>query len=382
MNATRADAITAQERHLLARARDLARNGRGRVSPNPLVGALVVRDGHVVGEGWHEGPGTAHAEVAALAAAGTARGATVICSLEPCSHHGRTPPCTEALIAAEVSRVVIGCLDPLEVGRDGGMKVLENAGIDVVAAPDDEAAVCREVNAAFITHAVTGRPLVTLKLATSLDGKVATARGETRWITGPEARGLVHRWRADSDAVAVGIGTALADDPALTARDVDGDFRPPVRVVFDAAARLPIHSALVRSAGETPVLIVAGTDAESGRVRDLRGAGVDVVQIGGSGAERITRALDLLGERGVQSLLLEGGPTVADAFLACGAVDRLAWFIAPILIGGVSAPGAIAGTGLGPLAGVPRLARTAVERVGDDVLIHGELRPVPAGASR
>ena len=245
---------TAAELLQLAHARELALRGRGRVSPNPLVGAVVLRDRRVVGEGWHEGPGTPHAEVVALRAAGdAARGATVVCTLEPCSHHGRTPPCCDALIAAGVARVVIGCLDPLERGRAGGAAVLSAAGIDVALAPDDQVEACREQNAPFITHALTGLPLVTLKLATSLDGKVATAAGETRWISGPQSRAVVHRWRADADAVAVGIGTAIADDPLLTARDLDGDLRQPIRVVFDRQARLPLDGALVRSAAEAPV---------------------------------------------------------------------------------------------------------------------------------
>ena len=353
--------------------------GRGRVSPNPLVGAVVVRDGVVVGEGWHEGPGTPHAEVGALRAAGDgARGATVICTLEPCSHHGRTPPCCDALIGAGVSRVVVGCLDPLERDRAGGASVLRAAGIDVAVAPEDEAAVCRELNAPFFTHAVTGRPLVTLKLATSLDGKVATVSGETRWISGPQSRELVHRWRADADAVAVGIGTARADDPVLTARGVDGAFRQPLRVVFDGHARLPHRGALIAGAREVPVLIFAGEAADPERVAALRDAGAEVVQLPGSHAERIGHALDDLGRRDVQSVFLEGGPTLAEAFLAAGAVDRVAWFVAPILIGGAGAPGALGGTGLGPLAGVPRLAEMTVARVGDDVLIAGRLTALAA----
>jgi diaminohydroxyphosphoribosylaminopyrimidine deaminase/5-amino-6-(5-phosphoribosylamino)uracil reductase len=371
-------AVTAEELRLLAQARDLARRGRGRVSPNPLVGAIVVRDGRVVGKGWHEGPGTPHAEVGALRAAGdAARGSTLICALEPCSHHGRTPPCSDAIIACGVARVVVGCLDPLERGRDGGVEVLKGAGIEVAVAPADDAAACRELNAPFVTHALTGRPLVTLKLAASLDGKVATATGETRWITGPDARRLVHEWRADADAVGVGIGTALADDPALTARDVSYPFRPPVRVVFDGAARLPLQSRLVRSAAKTPVLVFAEAGADARSLAALRAAGVEVIELHGGAGTRIAEALDRLGRRGIQSLFLEGGPALAGGFLAAGAVDRVAWFVAPILIGGWDAPSALAGPGLGGLAEVPRLAATAVERIGDDLLITGTLRPLP-----
>ena len=381
MTATTTHAATAEELRHLARARELALNGRGRVSPNPLVGAVVLNNGQVVGTGWHEGPGTPHAEVGALrAAGGAARGATAVCTLEPCSHHGRTPPCTEALIAAGVARVVIGCLDPLERDRAGGATVLADAGVEVVVAPADDARVCRELNAAFITHALTGRPLVTLKLATSLDGKVATATGETRWISGPESRALVHRWRADVDGVAVGIGTVLADDPLLTARDVEGQHRQPARVVFDRGARLPIDGRLVQSLTEAPVILVAGAEAAPGQLDRLQTAGVDVICLSGeAAADRIGEALDALGRRNIQSLLLEGGPILAEAFLARAAVDRVAWFVAPVLLGGANAPGALGGRGLGPLAEVPRLRDMTVERVGDDVLIAGNLRPL-AGA--
>ena len=377
MTAAPASVATADELLQLARARELALGGRGRVSPNPLVGAVVVRDGRVIGEGWHEGPGTPHAEVGALREAGdAARGATVVCTLEPCSHHGRTPPCCDALMAAGVARVVIGCLDPLERGRAGGAAVLSQSGIDVALTSGDDAQACRELNAPFITHALTGRPLVTLKLAASLDGKVATSTGETRWISGSESRALVHRWRADADAVAVGIGTATADDPMLTARDVDGDLRQPIRVVFDGHARLPLDGALVRSTAQAPVIVFVGANADAARVAGLRDAGVDVLALHGDAGQGIMQGLQVLGARGVQSVFLEGGPILAEAFLAAGAVDRVSWFVAPILIGGATAPGALGGPGLGVLAGVPRLSGVEVTRVGDDVLITGQLRPL------
>jgi diaminohydroxyphosphoribosylaminopyrimidine deaminase/5-amino-6-(5-phosphoribosylamino)uracil reductase len=368
-------APSAQELGLLARARELAQRGRGRVSPNPLVGAVVIREGRVVGEGWHEGPGTPHAEVGALREAGDgARGATLVCTLEPCSHHGRTPPCADAVVAAGVARVVVGCLDPLERGRDGGASVLAAAGVDVVVAPPAEADACRELNAAFVTHSLTGRPFVTLKMATSLDGRVATADGETRWITGPTSRSVVHRMRADADAVAVGIGTAVADDPGLTVRGVAEAFRPPRRVVFDREARLPLDGGLVRSAREVPVIVLAGRDAPVERRRALEAAGVAIVL-----ADGVDEAMEELGRLDIQSLLVEGGPTLAAALLVAGAVDRLAWFVAPIVIGGRDAPAAVAGAGLGALAGVPRLTDPRISRHGDDVLIEGALRPLPEG---
>ncbi|MEW6582308.1 MAG: bifunctional diaminohydroxyphosphoribosylaminopyrimidine deaminase/5-amino-6-(5-phosphoribosylamino)uracil reductase RibD [Actinomycetota bacterium] len=382
MTAASATGVTPQERELLDLARGLAERSRGHTSPNPLVGAVVVRDGRVVGQGHHERAGGPHAEVVALRDAGeAARGATVVCTLEPCSHHGRTPPCCDALVAAGVARVVIGSMDPLEERRGRGARILAEAGIEVAVADGADADACREMNAAFLTWAVTGRPLVTLKLATSLDGKVATATGESQWISGPASRALVHRWRAESDAVAVGIGTALADDPLLTARDVDGEVTPPRRVVFDSAARLPAASALVRGARDIPVTVVCGPAAPPAAVDALAAAGVEVLRGPADPVARIGWGLDRLGEAAVQSLLVEGGAGLAAAFLAAGAVDRVAWFVAPILIGGTGAPGAIGDPGAGTLAAAPRLAGTRWEQVGDDMLVTGRLRPLPGGGS-
>ncbi|MCB0874119.1 MAG: bifunctional diaminohydroxyphosphoribosylaminopyrimidine deaminase/5-amino-6-(5-phosphoribosylamino)uracil reductase RibD [Thermoleophilia bacterium] len=368
---------TPVELDALTRARRLALNARGRVSPNPLVGAVVLQNGQTVGEGWHEGPGQAHAEVMALADAGErARGATVVCTLEPCSHFGRTPPCTDALRAAGVTRVVVGCLDPLERTRGQGVSILRQSGIDVALADGDDEAACRELNAAFLTAAVRRRPHVMLKLATSLDGKIATADGESRWITGPDSRALVHRWRADVDAVVVGIGTALADDPQLTARDLDGPVRQPMRVVFDSHARLPIDSGLVRTAGEIPVTVFTTEAADEARIDALVDHGVRVLRERGDRPSPL-EAMRLLGAEGVQSVLVEGGAVLAAAFVGADAVDLVNWFVAPILIGGADAPGALAGPGFGPLADVPRLQDVETERVGGDILISGRLTAIP-----
>jgi diaminohydroxyphosphoribosylaminopyrimidine deaminase/5-amino-6-(5-phosphoribosylamino)uracil reductase len=369
--------ISEAERAALERARELALRGRGRVSPNPLVGAVVLRDGETVAEGWHEGPGLPHAEASALAGAGpAARGATVVCTLEPCSHVGRTSPCADALVAAGVARVVIGVADPLELDRAQGGEVLRAAGIDVAVANGADAAACAELNAAFLTWAATGLPHVTLKLATSLDGKLATAGGESRWISGPEARALVHRWRADHDAVGVGLGTAIADDPRLTARDVDGPVRQPARVVFDSAARLPLRSALVHGAPEHRLIVLAAADAPAERVAALEAAGAEVARLEGGPARRVEAGLRALGERGIQSLLVEGGAELAGTLVAAGAVDRLAWFLAPILIGGREAPSALGGAGAPSLALAPRLDGATTEPVGDDLLVTGRLRPL------
>jgi diaminohydroxyphosphoribosylaminopyrimidine deaminase/5-amino-6-(5-phosphoribosylamino)uracil reductase len=367
-----------QELVWLARARELAARARGRTSPNPLVGAVVARDGRVVGEGWHEGPGLPHAEPVALRAAGpAARGATLVCTLEPCSHHGRTPPCVGAILEAGIARVVIGCPDPLERRRGDGARILAERGVAVVTVRGPEAEACRELNAAFITWALTGRPSVILKLATSLDGKVATVTGESRWISGPESRVLVHRWRAEMDAVAVGIGTALADDPQLTARDLPGPVRQPLRVVFDSGARLPLTGRLAATAAELPVLAVVAEDAPARRTAALREAGVDVLEVPREPPAGIAAALDALGDREVQSLLLEGGAGLAAAFVDARMVDRVAFFLAPLLIGGTAAPGAIGGAGVERLADAPRLSGVEIARVGEDLLVGGRLRPLP-----
>jgi diaminohydroxyphosphoribosylaminopyrimidine deaminase/5-amino-6-(5-phosphoribosylamino)uracil reductase len=374
--------LTAAESALLARACELAARGHGHVSPNPSVGAVIVRGEEVVGEGWHDGPGLPHAEPVAIAAAGDrAHGATLVCTLEPCSHTGRTGPCTEAVIRAGITRVVIGALDPLERTRGEGVRILREAGIEVVVADGDDADRAREAASPFLTWATTGRPEVLRKMAASLDGRVATRTGHSRWISGPGARALVHRWRAAADAVAVGIGTAVADDPMLTARDVEVPAgRTALRVVLDPHARMPLDRALLATAREAPVLAVVGAGADPGRVDALRSAGAEVdVVPGAHGPEFLGGALDALGRRGVQSLLVEGGPTVAGALLDAGLVDVLAWVVAPMVIGGDGAPTAARGIGADAIADAPRILSPRIERVGDDVLVMGRLRPVPEG---
>lgn len=368
-------ALTAAEVALLSRAAELAGRAAGKTSPNPLVGAVVARGGRIVGEGWHEGPGLAHAEVMALRAAGDqAQGATVACTLEPCSHHGRTPPCVDALVAAGVRRVVIGVLDPLERSRAQGVAVLRQAGIEVAVAEGSAADGCREVNAAFLTWAATGRPLVTLKLATSLDGKIATATGESKWITGAPARERVHRWRAESDAVMVGIGTALADNPTLTARDTPVVHRQPTRVVVDSQARLPLDCALVRGARDAPVILFVADGADVGRVSALAAAGLTVLAAGPGPRVDLAQALKLLGQRDVLSVLVEGGAELAAGLVEGGLVDRIAWFLAPKIIGGQAAPSAIGGSGPALLADACKVACMRVETIGDDILVTGGLR--------
>jgi len=330
---------TDQDRVHLRRACELAARGIGRVSPNPPVGALVVRADTVIGEGWHAELGGLHAEVAALADCRERdedpAGATVYISLEPCAHHGRQPPCTDALLAAGVARVVIGCDDPTEKAAGRGPQILRDEGVEVVFADGAEATAARILVQAFRKHAITRRPLVTLKSAISLDGFTATSGGDSKWISGPESRALVHRWRAEADAVAVGIGTALADDPLLTARDVDepGAARQPVRVVFDSDARLPLDSKLVASIDEARLFVMASAEADGDHIAALHDAGADVVELAGDRERRLADALDALGAAGITSLFVEGGAELAGSLLAGEHVDQLRVFIAPILLG-------------------------------------------------
>jgi diaminohydroxyphosphoribosylaminopyrimidine deaminase/5-amino-6-(5-phosphoribosylamino)uracil reductase len=321
--------LTGTDRAHLRRALELAEGGRGRVSPNPLVGAVVVGDGEVLGEGFHAELGGLHAERAALAdcaeRGNDPTGATMYVTLEPCAHQGRQPPCVEALLEAGISRVVIASDDPSEKAAGRGPGILRDGGVEVVLAAGEEATAARLLNQPFRKHARTGLPLVILKLAISLDGRTATAPGGSPWISGPESRALVHRWRAEADAIAVGIGTVLADDPLLTARDVDG-ARQPLRVVFDRRARLPLDSQLLRTLDVSPVLAVVGPEADAAALRD---AGAEILV-----ADGIAAALADLGRRGITSLFLEGGATLAGAFAAAGEIDESRVFVAPVLLGG------------------------------------------------
>jgi diaminohydroxyphosphoribosylaminopyrimidine deaminase / 5-amino-6-(5-phosphoribosylamino)uracil reductase len=330
---------TDEDRARLRQALELAERGRGQVSPNPLVGAVITAGGELIGEGHHGRLGAEHAEVVALAdcrrRGNEPAGATMYVSLEPCAHQGRQPPCTDAILAAGIARVVIGSDDPTEKASGRGPGILRDEGVEVAFADGAEAAAARLINQPFRKHARTGRPLVTLKSAVSLDGFTATASGDSRWISGPESRELVHRWRADSDAVAVGIGTALADDPLLTVRDVDDPQpRQPARVVFDSAARLPVDSKLVRSVETAPLYVLTGPEADQGRVAALREAGAEVIDLVGDRDRRLAAALDELGGRGITSLLVEGGAELAGSLLGAGEVDELRVFIAPLVIGG------------------------------------------------
>jgi diaminohydroxyphosphoribosylaminopyrimidine deaminase / 5-amino-6-(5-phosphoribosylamino)uracil reductase len=361
-------------RHLL-RAVELAHLVRGQTSPNPMVGAVIVKDGRVIGEGSTQPPGQAHAERMALAACEEdPSGATMYVSLEPCAHHGRTPPCTEAILEAGISRVVIGSDDPTTKAAGRGPGILRDEGVEVVWIDGEAADKARLLNQPFRKHARTGRPLVVFKSAMTLDGKVATVSGDSQWISGEASRARAHRWRAESDAVAVGIGTALFDDPRLTAR-IEGVARQPRRVVFDSEARLPLDSQLVRGVSEVPVTVVCSRAASRTSVQSLESAGVDViVSTGQNEAARVKHALGELGAREVQSLLLEGGPHLAGAFLEADEIDEARIFVAPLLTGGREAKTAVEGIGIGRIAAAPRALHVDVDRLEDDVLIVARLK--------
>ena len=352
----------------MARAIALARQGLGRTSPNPAVGAVVVKNGRVVGEGWTRPAGGPHAEIVALRQAGRgAKGATLYVTLEPCAHHGRTPPCTQAVIAAEVARVVVGVGDPNPRVRGRGLRALAAAGIAVNTGILAEEAGA--VSAWFRHYIVRGRPYVLLKLAASIDGRIATARGESRWISGPAARRWVHELRNQVDAVMVGSGTVLADDPALTCRMRGG--RDPLRVVVDGRLRISPRARIVRQRSRAATLIAVTASASPARARALARAGAEVMVVPGRrGKVSLASLLRELAARGVVSVLIEGGGELAAAALRARLVDRLLVVTAPLVIGGDGRP-MLASLGLGRLANAPRIVDQRMSRLGPDLLREG-----------
>jgi diaminohydroxyphosphoribosylaminopyrimidine deaminase/5-amino-6-(5-phosphoribosylamino)uracil reductase len=360
----------------LARAIELAEQGRGHVSPNPLVGAVIGRAQETIGEGFHRAIGEPHAEVEAIGSAGESdlHGATLYVSLEPCCHQGQTPPCTEAILAAGIERVVVAADDPSTHASGRGLGILRDEGIEVVIADGELAARARLQNQSFRKHARTGRPWVLFKSAMTLDGKVATRSGDSKWISGEASRALAHQWRAECDAVAVGIGTALADDPQLTAR-VEGVARQPRRVVFDSTARLPLDSQLVKGARHTPLSVVVSRAAPRAAADALETHGADViVATGQNETARVRSALDQLGAAGVGSILLEGGPHLAGAFLDAGEVDEIRLFLAPLVLGGRTARDPLEGEGVEAIVDASRALTFECERVEDDLLISARMR--------
>ena len=357
-------------------ALSLARRGLGSVWPNPAVGCVIVKDGRVVGRGWTQSGGRPHGETEALRRAGeAARGAAAYVSLEPCCHWGRTPPCVDALVAAGLRRVVVALEDPDPRVAGEGLRRLRAAGLEVeVGLCAEEAA---EVNAGFLSRLRLGRPLVTLKFATSLDGHLATASGESQWISGPPARERAHALRASHDAIMVGIGTVVADDPQLTCRLPGLDHRSPVRVVIDRHLRIPPTARLIVDAGIVPTWVLTSRSADPDRRAAFLANSVILIDVdlGRDGQIDLTRALAALGERGITRLLVEGGAQVAAAFIRSRFVDRLVWVHAPLVIGGDGIP-AIAGLDVAALADAAAFERLATETIGADVLTTFRVRPI------
>jgi diaminohydroxyphosphoribosylaminopyrimidine deaminase/5-amino-6-(5-phosphoribosylamino)uracil reductase len=371
-----ADTLATQhdERHLM-RAVELAAEARGHTSPNPLVGAVVVKNGRTIGEGFHHAAGRPHAEREALAAcAESPAGATMYVSLEPCAHHGRTPPCTDAIVEAGIARVVIASDDPSNKAAGRGLGILRDEGVAVDVFNGSVGDAARLLNQPFRKHAKTGRPLVIWKAAMTLDGKVATGRGDSKWISSDDSRAVAHRWRAECDAVACGIGTALADDPLLTSR-IDGVARQPARVVFDSEARLPLSSKLVQTARSIPLYVLVSRGAKRTATEALAAAGAEVVVVrGDTDAARVADGLQQLGERDIQSVLLEGGPYLAGSFFDASQVDEARVFVAPILTGGARSRGALEGQGVELIDDAPRALSQTVETIGGDVLIQARFK--------
>ncbi len=364
------------ERYMRAALR-LARRAAGRTSPNPMVGAVAVRGGRVVGRGYHARAGGDHAEVAALRQAGdAARGATLYVNLEPCSHFGRTPPCVKAVIDAGVKRVVAGMVDPNPVVAGRGVSALREAGVGVEVRVREEE--CRRLNEAFVKHVTQGLPFVTLKLAASLDGRIATATGDSKWVTGPAARKFVHRLRNEADAVLVGSGTVLADDPQLTCRLPGG--RDPWRIVLDRRLRTPVTARLVHQQQPEKTVLVAGDGVPAARRKRLEDLGVQVWTFPArQGRVSLRRVLRKLARLDVLSVMVEGGAVTASRVIGEKAADKVLCFYAPKFIGAEGLP-MMGELGITRMRQCPHLAGPAVRRFGEDILVSAYLGYTRQGA--
>jgi len=356
------------------RAVELAQSVRGRVSPNPPVGAVLVRAGRIVGEGSTQPPGGPHAEVVALREAGeAARGATLYVTLEPCSHHGRTPPCTDAILAAGVSRVVYAQVDPDSQVDGRGIRRLESAGVTVETGKHQRRV--SELLADYVKHRRTGLPFVTAKFAMSLDGKIGTRTGDSRWVSGPQTLAWVHEERTRLDALAVGVNTVLVDDPQLTARP-GGQHSPvhqPLRVVLDSRGRTPASAHVL--GGDSHTLLVTTATADDGWKERIRSAGAEVETLPDeNGRVDLESLLTLLGGRGCINLLVEGGGILLGSFFDAGLVDRVQAVVAPLIIGGAEAPLAVAGRGVERMADALRLQNVTIRALGADTMIQGFLQ--------
>ncbi|MCR5757980.1 MAG: bifunctional diaminohydroxyphosphoribosylaminopyrimidine deaminase/5-amino-6-(5-phosphoribosylamino)uracil reductase RibD [Selenomonas sp.] len=361
-----------QDEDFMQVALNLARNATGRTSPNPLVGAVIVREGRIVGAGWHRKAGTPHAEIHALNMAGDlAQGATLYVTLEPCSHHGRTGPCAEAVVKAGIKRCVIAMGDPNPKVAGKGIAILEQAGIAVRCGVLE--AEARQLNEVFLKWICTQKPFVVLKTAMSLDGKIATATGKSQWITGEAARQKGHEFRDIYDSILVGIGTVLADDPSLTTRLPQGRGKNPLRIVVDSQGRTPL-TAKVLTDGQAKTIIAVAAAAPAQRVKALQEAGAEVLVAGKGDKVDLTLLMEMLGEREISSVYVEGGGTVNFSLLQAGLVDKVHAFIAPKLLGGRQALTPVEGEGFAELQDAVPLERLTTEPIGEDILLTGYVK--------
>ncbi len=354
---------------MMKRAISLARRGVGKTAPNPAVGCVIVRDETVVGEGWHKKAGAPHAEINALRQAGEkSRHADAYVTLEPCSHFGKTPPCADALVRAGVARVFVGMIDPNPQVCGKGVEVLRAAGIEVITGILEKE--CAGLNESFVKHVTTGLPFVILKSAMTLDGKTATASGDSKWITSEKSRSYVHKLRAVVDGIMVGVGTVIADDPQLTCR-LEGKRKDPVRIVVDSRLRIPVNARVLHLDSGSKTCI-ATTLRESEKIDELRKSGVEIISCReNSGRVDLEDLLRKLGAMGIQSLLLEGGRELAGEALRLGLIDKFLLFYAPKLCGGGDGLGLFAGTGVGRMDDAQRLGDIQIRRFGEDLLIEG-----------
>jgi diaminohydroxyphosphoribosylaminopyrimidine deaminase/5-amino-6-(5-phosphoribosylamino)uracil reductase len=370
------DRMNDSDQQWMERALELAERGRAYVEPNPLVGAVVVHQDKVVGEGWHEKYGQPHAEINALAAAGdAARGATLYVSLEPCCHHGKTPPCTDAILRAGIRRVIVAMLDPYPAVSGRGVHLLRESGVRVDTGLCEEPA--QRLNAPYLKLVTAHRPYVHAKWAMTLDGKIATRTGDSKWISNDRSRQLVHLLRGRMDAIVTGIGTVLADDPLLTARPPGP--RTATRIVLDSSLRLPANSRLATTARDAPVLIATTRDRTEDLASVVRELGCEILSVEtANGKPSVTDLLTELGKRRFTNLLIEGGMQVLGSFLDAGAIDEVHVFIAPLLFGGAAAKTPIGGLGVDRLVDALTLTDWKMERIDDNCYFHGRRRD-PAG---
>ena len=363
------------QKYWMRKAVRLAWRGVGKTAPNPAVGCVLVKDGRVIGEGWHRMAGGPHAEIEALrdCSALDAAGADCFVTLEPCNHTGKTPPCTDALIHAGVRSVFIGMLDPNPGVTGGGARKLQTSGIQVVSGILEHKA--QEVNEGWVKWVTTGLPFVTLKLAASLDGKIATASGESRWISCEKSRQFVHELRRRSSGIMVGKNTVAVDDPLLTARQKDRIVKTPLRIITDSNLALSLNHRIFRKDFPGKTMIFTVQPISEGKVKQFQDQGVEIriVPANSHGRVELSSLMQILGKMQIESILVEGGGTLAADLVHCRLVDRLLYFMAPMLVGGVKAPSVFQGDGFGLLHDCPRVKDIRLKRFGDDYLFSGIL---------